>query len=202
VVAQGISRLLEDEPDIEVVACVASGQEALDQALESGVDIVLMDRHTPRMNAIVVTEALKDAAKGIRVAVLSAEADVADAVRVLRSGAGAYLSKRSTIKDVLHAIREAAAGRRYVGAEFADAVLATLIDPAKSRDPLAQLTPREQDVVRYLAKGRRGKEIARDLALSRKTIDTYRARAMDKLQVRDLAGLIRFAIRQGMVPLD
>jgi DNA-binding NarL/FixJ family response regulator len=67
---------------------------------------------------------------------------------------------------------------------------------------MAQLTLREQDVVRYLAQGRRGKDIARELALSNETTDTYRARAMDKLRVRGLAGLVRFAIRQGMVSLD
>jgi DNA-binding NarL/FixJ family response regulator len=153
------------------------------------------------MNAVVVVETLKSFECPPRVIVLSAEAEVADAVRVLRSGAWGYLSKRTPMSEVLRAIRDVIAGRRHVAPEFADEVLATLIDPATCRDPLAQLTPREQDVVRYLAQGRRGKEIARDLSLSRKTVDTYRSRAMDKLQVRDLAGLIRFAIRQGIVSL-
>ena len=109
--------------------------------------------------------------------------------------------KRSAAKEVVEAIRAVHAGQRYLSPRVADVVLEDYTDD-KQDDPLARLSAREREVLQLLAEGRTGAEIAQRLSLSQKTVETYRARLVEKLGIRDLAGLVRFAIQRGLVSLD
>jgi len=109
--------------------------------------------------------------------------------------------KRSAAKEVVEAIRAVHAGQRYLSPRVADVVLEDYSDD-KQDDPLARLSAREREVLQLLAEGRTGAEIAQRLSLSQKTVETYRARLVEKLGIRDLAGLVRFAIQRGLVSLD
>jgi DNA-binding NarL/FixJ family response regulator len=121
--------------------------------------------------------------------------------RALKAGAAGYVVKRSAAKEVVEAIRAVHAGQRYLSPRVADVVLDDYTDE-KQDDPLSRLSAREREVLQLLAEGRTGAQIAERLSLSQKTVETYRARLVEKLGIRDLAGLVRFAIQKGLVSLD
>jgi DNA-binding NarL/FixJ family response regulator len=121
--------------------------------------------------------------------------------RALKAGAVGYVVKRSAAKEVVDAIRAVHAGQRYLSPRVADVVLEDYTDERQD-DPLARLSAREREVLQLLAEGRTGAQIAERLSLSQKTVETYRARLVEKLGIRDLAGLVRFAIQKGLVSLD
>ena len=121
--------------------------------------------------------------------------------RALRAGAVGYVVKRSAAKEVVEAIRAVHAGQRYLSPRIADVVIDDY--SAEERDdPLGRLSAREREVLQLLAEGKTGAEIAQRLSLSPKTVETYRARLVEKLGIRDVAGLVRFAIQHGIVSLE
>ncbi len=201
VVAEGLRHLVEAEPDIEVVACVADGREAVQQARDMQPDVVLMDLSMPELNGADATRAILERDPRCRVIVLSMYAQREYVRRALKAGAAGYVVKRSAAKEVVEAIRAVHAGQRYLSPRIADVVIDDYTDQ-KQDDPLARLSAREREVLQLLAEGRTGAQIAERLSLSQKTVETYRARLVEKLGIRDLAGLVRFAIQKGLVSLD
>jgi DNA-binding NarL/FixJ family response regulator len=163
-------------------------------------DVVLMDLSMPELNGADATRAILQRDPRCRVIVLSMYSDREYVRRALKAGAAGYVVKRSAAKEVVEAIRAVHAGQRYLSPRVADVVIN---DYAEERDdPLARLSAREREVLQLLAEGRTGAEIAQRLSLSQKTVETYRARLVDKLGIRDVAGLVRFAIQRGLVSLD
>jgi DNA-binding NarL/FixJ family response regulator len=201
VVAEGLKHLVEAEADMEVVACVGDGREAVQQARDAQPDVVLMDLSMPELNGADATRAILQRDPKCRVIVLSMYAQREYVRRALKAGAAGYVVKRSAAKEVVEAIRAVHAGQRYLSPRVADVVLEDYSDD-KQDDPLARLSAREREVLQLLAEGRTGAEIAQRLSLSQKTVETYRARLVEKLGIRDLAGLVRFAIQRGLVSLD
>ena len=201
VVAEGLRHLVEAERDIEVVACVADGREAVQQARDAQPDVVLMDLSMPELNGADATRAILERDPRCRVIVLSMYSQREYVRRALKAGAAGYVVKRSAAKEVVEAIRAVHAGQRYLSPRVADVVLEDYTD-AKQDDPLGRLSAREREVLQLLAEGRTGAQIAERLSLSQKTVETYRARLVEKLGIRDLAGLVRFAIQKGLVSLD
>jgi len=201
VVAEGLRHLVESEPDIEVVACVGDGREAVQQARDTQPDVVLMDLSMPELNGADATRAILERDPRCRVIVLSMYSQREYVRRALKAGAAGYVVKRSAAKEVVEAIRAVHAGQRYLSPRVADVVLEDYTDE-KQDDPLARLSAREREVLQLLAEGRTGAQIAERLSLSQKTVETYRARLVEKLGIRDLAGLVRFAIQKGLVSLD
>ena len=201
VVAEGLKQLVEAEPDMQVVALVGDGREAVQQARDSQPDVVLMDLSMPELNGADATRAILQRDPKCRVIVLSMYAQREYVRRALKAGAAGYVVKRSAAKEVVEAIRAVHAGQRYLSPRVADVVLEDYTDD-KQDDPLARLSAREREVLQLLAEGRTGAEIAQRLSLSQKTVETYRARLVEKLGIRDLAGLVRFAIQRGLVSLD
>src|SRR4051812_1684459 len=202
VVAEGLRNLLEDEPDMEVIACVTDGREAVAAALEKGPDVVLMDYRMGELNGIEAAHMIRKRLPGTRVLILSMESDTHLIARALRAGASGFVPKKSAAREVVHAIREVHAGRRYLQDEVRDEVLDSLVTDRDSTDPLALLSSRERQVLQLVTEGLTSAEIAARLSPSPKTVETSRARMMEKLDVRDLPGLVRFAIRYGIAPLD
>jgi RNA polymerase sigma factor (sigma-70 family) len=201
VVAEGLKHLVEAQPDMDVIACVTDGREAVQAARDSKPDVVLMDLSMPELNGADATRAIVQADPGCRVIVLSMYAEREYVRRALKAGALGYVVKRSAAKEVVDAIRAAHAGQRYLSPRVADVVVESAV--ADDHDELlGRLSAREREVLQLIAEGRTGAEIAERLALSQKTVETYRARLIEKLGIRDVPGLVRFAIQRGLVSLD
>jgi DNA-binding NarL/FixJ family response regulator len=136
-----------------------------------------------------------------RVIVLSMYAEREYVRRALKAGAVGYVVKRSAAKELVDAIRATHAGQRYLSSRVADVVIEDSAADGKD-DRLAKLSAREREVLQLIAEGRTGAEIAERLTLSQKTVETYRARLIEKLGIRDVPGLVRFAIQSGLVSLE
>jgi len=201
IVAEGLKHIIEAQSDMQVIAIVADGREAVQKTGELGPDVVIMDLSMPELNGADATRVILEHDPARRVIVLSMYAEHEYVRRALKSGALGYVVKRSASKDVVDAIRAVNAGQRYVSPLVAGAVA----EPAgrgDKDDRLARLSTREREVLQLLAEGRTGTEIAERLSLSPKTVETYRARLVEKLGIRDVAGLVRFAIQRGIISLD
>jgi len=200
VVAEGLKSLAEAEPGIEVVGIVADGREAVKHARESKPDVVVMDMSMPELNGADATQAILQNDPTCRVIVLSMYAEREYVRRALKAGAMGYVIKRSAAKELVDAIRSVHAGQRYLSPRVADVMIEAGADDKD--DLLSKLSMREREVLQLLAEGNTGAEIAQRLSLSQKTVETYRARLVEKLGIRDLPGLVRFAIQRGIVTLD
>ena len=201
VVAEGLKHLVDAQPDLEVIACVEDGREAVRVARETRPDVVLMDLSMPELNGADATRAIVANDPKCRVIVLSMYAEREYVRRALKAGAVGYVVKRSAAKEVVEAIRAAHAGQRYLSPRVADVVIEDAAGD-DADDPLARLSAREREVLQLIAEGHTGAHIAERLALSQKTVETYRARLIEKLGIRDVPGLVRFAIQRGLVSLD
>ncbi|HEX9431718.1 MAG TPA: response regulator transcription factor [Burkholderiales bacterium] len=201
VVAEGLKHLIEAQQDMQVVATVGDGREAVRVAKETQPDVVLMDLSMPELNGADATRAVLEHDPKCRVIVLSMYAEREYVRRALKAGAAGYVVKRSAAKEVVDAIRAVHAGQRYLSPRVADVVIDDYAGDGKG-DLLEKLSTREREVLQLLAEGRTGAEIATRLALSQKTVETYRARLVEKLGIRDVAGLVKFAIQRGLVSLD
>src|ERR1041384_6192950 len=200
-VAEGLKHVVETQPDMEVVSLAVDGREAVRQARELAPDVVLMDLSMPELNGADATRAILERDPRCRVIVLSMYAEREYVRRALKAGAAGYIVKRSAAKEVVEAIRAVYAGQRYLSARIADVVIDDYAGDERD-DPLARLSAREREVLQLLAEGHTGAQIAERLSLSQKTVETYRARLVEKLGIRDVAGLVRFAIQRGIVSLD
>lgn len=201
VVAEGLKHLIEAQPDMHVVAMAGDGREVVRLARDTAPEVVLMDLSMPELNGADATRALLERDPRCRVIVLSMYADREYVRRALKAGASGYVVKRSAAKEVVDAIRAVYAGQRYLSPKVADVVIDDYAAEDK-QDPLARLSAREREVLQLLAEGRTGAEIAARLSLSQKTVETYRARLVEKLGIRDVAGLVKFAIQRGLVSLE
>ena len=199
VVAEGLKHLIEAQPDMQVVATVGDGREAVRLAREAQPDVVLMDLSMPELNGADATRAILERNPRCRVIVLSMYAEREYVRRALKAGASGYVVKRSAAKEVVEAVRAVFGGGRYLSPRVADVALE---GRAGEDDSLARLSAREREVLQLIAEGRTGAEIAERLELSQKTVETYRARLIEKLGIRDVPGLVRFAIQRGLVALD
>ena len=202
VVEEGLRNMLEDEHDISLIGCVSGGREAVSTALTEKPDVVLMDYRMGDLNGIEAAHLIHERVPATRVLILSMESDTHLIAWALRAGASGFVPKKSAAREVVHAIREVHAGRRYLQPDVRDEVLNSLVEGSHVPDRLSLLSSRERQVLQLVAEGLTSAEIAARLSLSPKTVETYRARMMEKLDVRDLPALVRFAIRHGVAPLD
>jgi two-component system, NarL family, response regulator NreC len=202
VVAEGLSQLLKAHRDIEVMDAVHGGREAVRRTVELQPDIVLMDSSMPGLNGIEATRIICKRCPDARVVMLSVHSDALHIVRALRAGASGYVPKSSAGIDVVEAIRAVSAGKRYLHHTIAEGVLEELVESDAIDDPLARLSSREREVLQLIAEGRSVSEMAQSLSLSPRTVETYRARMMEKLGIHDVPGLVKFAILHGITSLE
>lgn len=188
IVRQGLVALLETADDVEVVGEVGDGRTAVDRCAELRPDVVLCDLSIPGLGGLEVIKSVREAeARPPKFVVLSMYHDHVWVQRALAAGAKGYLVKGAGVKDVLRAIRTVAGGGEFLSASAARASL------------VEDLTPREREVLTLLAEGHTSKEIGGILGISPRTAEHHRARLMSKLGINDVAGLTRYAIRQGLV---
>lgn len=200
VVAEGLRFVVEAQPDMEVIASVQDSREAVRRSIEEVPDVVLIDHAMPTLNGTEATRLIRERCPQIHVIILSMYSNRVHVLRALQAGATGYVVKKSAAKEVVDAIRTVHKGGRYLSRELAESV----IDQAVQRtdDPLERLSSRERQVLQMLAEGRAIAVIAATLSLSPKTVETYRARMMEKLEIHDFANLVKFAIQQGITPLE
>jgi two-component system, NarL family, response regulator NreC len=202
VVAEGLRHVLEAQGDMEIVGSVRDGREAVRCATEMRPDIVLMDNAMPELNGTEATLLIVKAAPEVRVIMVSMYSDPVHACRALESGASGYVIKKSAAREVVEAIRAVRSGKRYLSEPLSQSVIDRYVSKAAVHESQPALSSRERQVLQLMAEGRSTAEIAATLALSHKTIETYRARIMGKLDIRELAGLVRFAIKSGIASID
>ncbi len=205
VVRQGLKALLADEPDIEVIGEASNGREALDRLPELGPDVVLMDISMPGLNGIEATRQIQQRYPDVKVVVLSMHANEEYVFQVLQAGASGYVLKQSDSMEVLTAIRAAVAGGSFLSPPISRTVIEDYVRRAEARgqaDDLEMLTTREREVLQLLAEGRSNREIAAELSISVKTVETHRSNMMNKLGLSSKTELVKYALRKGWAMLD
>ncbi len=200
----GLRPLLAAQGDLQVVAEADDGLAALALAREKRPDVAVLDITMPGMNGIEVTRHLAREAPDVRVVILSMHSDRRYVLEALRAGARGYLLKDAGFEELLVALRAVAAGRLHLGEAVGEQVIRDYLSLAGERQDgvFAVLTGREREVLQLLAEGQSTKEIADRLALSVKTVETHRKAVMDKLEIHSIAELTKYAIREGLTPLD
>lgn len=202
VVAEGLSHLVDAESEMHVIGLAENGRDAVRTALEIQPDIVLMDHAMPLLNGTEATRLIRERCPSTRVIMLSMYSDPVHVYRALQAGATGYIIKRSVAREVVDAIWAVHRGGRYLSKQLADVVIGHVVQRTPPDDPLERLSSRERQVLQLLAEGHSVAEIAATLSLSPKTVETYRARMMEKLDIHELAGLVRFAIQHGVTFLE
>jgi DNA-binding NarL/FixJ family response regulator len=200
----GVRLILEQEDDMEVVADVADGRLAVQAACELAPDVVVMDVTMPELNGIDATRRLKEQAPGVRVLILSVHLDKRYILEALKAGANGFIPKDSTSQELISAIRAVAARGTYLSPKVASVVVGAFVGAdSEGQDftiSVSQLTPREREVLQHISEGKSTKDIAYQLKLSGKTVDTYRIQLMRKLDLHSVADLTKFAVREGITP--
>jgi DNA-binding NarL/FixJ family response regulator len=198
-VRHGLKLLIDSQPDMKVVAEAGDGRAAVQRAIESRPDVVVMDISMPGMNGLVATRTLKAATPATAVVTLTRHGDDAYLHELLRAGVSGYVLKRSAPTELLQAIRAAAAGGQYLDSSLTPRVTAGFLGAEKSRTSKggAAITDRETDVLRLIASGYGNKEIAVRLDLSVKTVEAHKANAMRKLGLNGRIDIVKYAVLQG-----
>lgn len=205
IIRDGLRAILEAAQDIRVIADAADGREAVRLAQQQCPDVVVMDIAMPELNGIEATRQIAELCPNARVIVLSIHASNEYVYRALKAGAQGYLLKESAGNEVIEAIRAVQAGHRYLNHKITDIVIDGYLhqsEAVRSGSPLDVLSPREQEVLQLVVEGKTSAEIADVLSLSQSTVETYRSRIMNKLGIRDLPSLVKFAIQHGVTPLE
>ena len=199
IVREGLRALLDSQPDMEVVGEAAGGRGALDAARALSPDVVVMDISMPDLDGGRATEAIRRDCPGTRVLALTMHEDKGYLRRLVRAGASGYLLKRAASQDLLHAMRVVAAGGTYLDPTLAGDVLAGFAGKPAGQGLRREdeLSEREVEVVRLIARGFSNKEIAAQLDLSPKTVETYKARSLEKLGLSSRSDLVSFAVHRG-----
>jgi DNA-binding NarL/FixJ family response regulator len=203
-VRAGLRSLLESIPWLDVVGEAANGNDALLLIAQLRPDMVLMDISMPGLNGLEATRRATKAHERTRVVMLSMHADEEYVRQALLAGATGYLLKNSERSELEMALRAAARGDLWLSPAISRAVIPTLMRKfaaSAARSPLERLTSRQREVLQLVAEGNTTKAIAQRLRLSVKTVETHRANLMERLEIHDLAGLVRFAIRVGIIEL-
>ena len=197
-VRRGLAELLREMDDLDVVAEAESGDALVRAVRDTAVDVVVMDMNMPGPTGLDLVKSLHAEFPDLPLLVLSAHPEDQYAVRVVRAGALGYLTKESAEADLVEAVRRVSQGKRFLTRALAEALLDAL-DADPDAMPHAALSDREYQVLRLLASGRTVGRIADDLALSVKTVSTYRARLLEKMGMSNNAELTRYALEHGVV---
>jgi DNA-binding NarL/FixJ family response regulator len=199
-VRAGFRSLLEKIPAVTVVAEAGRGREAIELIKKHQPHIVLMDIAMPGLNGLEALTRCKDFPK-TRVMILSMHATEEYVAQALRGGAAGYLIKDAAVAELKVAIQSVMKGETYLSASISRRVIDTYLKRVGDKSgPLDPLTSRQREVLQLMAEGNNTKEIAFVLKLSVKTVETHRGHLMTKLGIRDIAGLVRYAMRAGLVP--
>jgi DNA-binding NarL/FixJ family response regulator len=205
VVREGLRLLLEAQGDLKVVGEAADGRETVRLVKQMCPDVVVMDIAMPELDGIRATKEIRVSCLATEVVILSIYSSSEHIFQALRAGARGYLLKESAGKEVVEAVRSVYAHRRYLCRQITETVIDDYVRryealPVKS--PLESLSSREREILQLIVDGKPNTEIAKILSLSIKTVETYKSRLMEKLNIRDLASLVKFAIHHGLTSVE
>ena len=204
IMREGLRSLLEKQPDIEVVAEAESAHKALKLVEEFMPNLVIMDVVMPSLNGIETTRRILTKIPNVKVIALSMYPDKRFVMEMLRAGASGYLLKDCAFEELDGAIRAVTQGRTYITPRIVDIIVKDYFSQVEkpSSSALSSLTSRQYEVLQLLAEGRTTREIAQQMSLSVKTIESHRQQIISKLNIRSIAGLTKYAIREGLISTD
>jgi DNA-binding NarL/FixJ family response regulator len=202
-VRAGIRALLEKMTGIEVVAEAGDGREALELIRKHLPNLVLLDIAIPQLNGLEVLARATKEFPAVKMMILSMHANEEYVLQALRAGACGYLLKEAAVDELHLAFRTVAGGEIYLSARISKHVVANYLERlGNERPPRDELTPRQREILQLIAEAKSTKEIAFLLKLSVRTVEAHRAQLMVRLGIHDVAGLVRYAIRVGLVPME
>jgi len=201
IVRRGIVMCMALQERIQVVGEAADGREALDKIRVLKPDVVLMDIDMPQMNGMAATDLLRREQPSIKVIILSMYSNTDYVMRIIECGARGFILKEAPPSELVQAIESVYAGQTHFSPDVARVALNQVVRGSGESSPLSRLTNREREVLVQIADGLSNKEIAHQLSIGVRTVETHRERIMRKLDIHSVAGLTRFAISQGMVSL-
>jgi DNA-binding NarL/FixJ family response regulator len=202
-VRAGIRTLLEKIPNVEVVGEASSGREALEMVKTRLPNLVLMDVAMAELGGLEALPRITKDFPGVKVLILSAHANEEYVIRALRTGAAGYMLKDAATTELELAVTSVAEGKTYLSPSISKTVISSYLDRVGDQiSPLEQLTSRQREILQLIAEGKNTKEIASDLNISVKTVESHRLQLMDRLHIHDIPGLVRYAIRSGLVSAE
>jgi DNA-binding NarL/FixJ family response regulator len=203
-VRQGIRVLVEQSGEVQVVAEASTGEEAVKLVTEYEPDVIIMDLSMPRLDGCQAAERILNLNVATRIIILSMHADTTLIQQLLRRGVKGYLLKDAVTDELMLAVRSVSQGKMFISPTISDSVMTMLLSPPDTDANSAAdlLTPREREVLQLVAEGHTNSSVANELSISVKTVEKHRANVMSKLEVTDLASLVREAIRKGLIFLD
>lgn len=202
VVRDGLRALLEAQGDIRVVAAEGDGRTAVRAAKAHQPQVAVLDIAMPELNGIEATRQIRLESPGTQIVILSIHATAEHVYRAMQAGAIGYLLKESAGSEVVTAVRQVAAGKRYLSRKISETLRGDPHQAGQGQSPLDSLSDREREVLQLTVEGKTAVEIAEILSLSPKTVETYRSRLMQKLEINNLPALVKFAIQHGLTPLS
>lgn len=204
-VRAGIRALLERAGDIHVMGEASNGQEAIEMTEKLKPDVLIMDIMMPRMNGIQAAENIRDLKFPTQILLLSMYSEEGFVYQALQSGVKGYVLKSSVSDELLSAVRTVASGKTFFSSPVSEIVSENTNKPrftSTNADPLSSLSPREKEIMQLIAEGYTSAEIGKMLFISEKTVEKHRTHIMEKLDVRNLAGLVRLAVKYHLVDQD
>jgi DNA-binding NarL/FixJ family response regulator len=204
VVREGLRLLLETQKDISVAGEAADGRKAVHEVKRLCPDVVIMDIAMPELNGIDATRQIRDHCHSTRIIILSMYASNEHIFHAFKAGAKGYLLKESAGAEVINAVRTVYAGHRYLSQNITETIIDDYIcerDTTVVHSPIERLTSREREILQLVVEGKSSSEIAEVLSLSVKTVETYRCRFMEKLNIKDIPGLVKFALQHGLTTI-
>ena len=200
----GLRAIFEQVPCVEIIGEAADGREAVILSGQLGPDVIVMDISMPGLNGIEATRRITTEYPDIKVIALSMHSDKRYALEMLDAGASGYVLKGAASEELVRALEAVTDGKSYLSPEITGIVMGSYVRrnlPA-GRSPTTSLGPREREVLQLLSEGKTSTQIADSLHISSKTVDTHRRNIMQKLDIHSIAGLTRYAIREGLTSLD
>jgi DNA-binding NarL/FixJ family response regulator len=202
IVRDGVAAVLERHPSLKVVERAATGKEAVCAATRLVPEVVVMDLMLPELSGVDATERILALLPQTHIIILSVYHTSEHIFRALRAGAHGYVVKEAAGDDLVRAVLAVMSGERFLSSQITDVVIGeALNNSGNTQSPLERLSKREREVLHLTVAGSSSAQIAERLSLSRKTVDTYRSRVMEKLGVSDLTALIHFAVQHAMTPV-
>lgn len=201
-VRSGIRALLEKSGEVHILGEASNGQEAIEMVQRLRPDVLIMDIMMPRLNGIQAAENIRKLRLPTYILLLSMYSDEGLVYQALQSGVKGYVLKSSVSDELLWAVQAVAKGKAYLSSQISQIVVENAVHPRPSgpdHDPISNLSPREKEILQLIAEEHTSSEIAEMLFISEKTVEKHRGRMMEKLNVRNLAGLVRMAVKYHLV---